>query len=29
MAEEEGKKEDFHWYNELEGNTSDEKLKLL
>jgi len=29
MAEEEEKKGDFHWYEELEGNTPYEKLKLL
>jgi len=29
MAEEEEKKGDFHWYEELEGSTLYEKLKLL
>jgi len=29
MAEEDEKKGDFHWYEELEGNTPYEKLRLL
>ena len=28
IVEEDEEKEDFHWYDELEGNTSYEKLKL-
>jgi len=29
MAEEGEEKGDFHWYDQLEGNTPYEKLKLL
>jgi len=29
MAEEDEEKGDFHWYDQLEGNTPYEKLKLL
>ena len=29
MAEEDEEKGDFHWYDQLEGNTTYEKLKLL
>jgi len=29
IAEEDEKKEDFHWYDELESETLYEKLKLL
>ena len=29
MAEEDEEKEDFHWYDQLEGDTTYKKLKLL